>query len=155
MPLRKLGSFAIFPVVLLFVALQFARPALKDAPHEPLFEGAVVPAPVAKIFARACQDCHSNNTQWPWYAKVPPASIFIAKDVQRGRLFLNLSEWNKYSNGRKLGYLASMTEATRNQKMPPRIYSALHAHARLTDEERNLIAAWASDERKRVRAGLP
>jgi hypothetical protein len=155
MTLRRLGWYAIGSAVLLLGAMQFVRPALKDPPHEPLFEGAVLPAPVAKVFERACQDCHSNNTRWPWYAKVSPASILIVQDVQRGRSFLNLSEWNQYSRGRKLGYLSSMTEATRNRKMPPVVYRSMHADARLTEAERNLIAAWAREERQRVRAGLP
>jgi Haem-binding domain len=154
MKLPTLVWYATAAMALLFAAMQFVRPTFKDPPHEPLLEGAVVPTPVKRIFERACQDCHSNNTQWPWYAKVSPVSLLIADDVNKGRAFLNLSEWNRYSEGRKLGYLASMAEATRNRKMPPPVYSAMHVHARLTDQERDLIAAWARDERARVRSNV-
>jgi hypothetical protein len=81
---------------------------------------------------------------------VTPVSFIVAKDVNGGRRFLNLSEWQKYTRGQQLGYLASMAEATRFQKMPPRVYRTMHADARLDDRERRLIAAWANEERKRV-----
>jgi hypothetical protein len=106
---------------------------------------------VGHVFERACQDCHSNNTHWPWYAKVTPVSFLVAQDVNRGRQFLNLSEWQKYSRGQKLGYLGGMAVATRNRQMPPRMYTVMHAHARLSDAERKLISDWAREERKRVR----
>jgi hypothetical protein len=141
--------------VLAFGALQLVRPAMKDPPHEALLEGATVPREVGAIFERACQDCHSNNTHWPWYAKITPVSFFVAQDVNRGRQFLNLSEWQKYSRGRQLGYLSGMADAARNRKMPPQLYTALHADARLTASERKAIAAWAAEERTRIRSVSP
>jgi hypothetical protein len=143
----RLGICGIF----LLGAMQFVRPAMKDPPHKKLMEGAVIPANVTAVLNRACQDCHSNNTKWPWYAKVAPVSFLIADDVNRGRAFLNLSEWERYSLGQKLGYLSSMSEATRDQKMPPRVYSTLHSHARLSEGERAAIARWATEERQRLR----
>jgi hypothetical protein len=150
MTIRKTGVSLSILAALTFGAAQFVRPTMKDPPHEALLVGADVPAEVSEIFERACQDCHSNNTHWPWYAKVTPVSFIVAKDVNGGRRFLNLSEWQKYTRGQQLGYLASMAEATRFQKMPPRVYRTMHADARLDDRERRLIAAWANEERKRV-----
>jgi Haem-binding domain len=140
--------FGICGVFLL--GAQFVRPAMKDPPHKKLMEGAVIPGNVTAILNRACQDCHSNNTKWPWYAKVAPVSFLVANDVRKGREFLNLSEWEQYSRGQKVGYLSSMSEATRDRKMPPRVYSTLHADARLSDEERKVIARWAAEERQRL-----
>jgi hypothetical protein len=151
MRLPRISIYLAAITCLAFGAAQFVRPTMKDPPHEPLLQGAVVPTEVNHVFERACQDCHSNNTHWPWYAKVTPISFMVAQDVNLGRRFLNLSEWQNYTRGQKLGYLGSMAAATRNQKMPPRMYSAIHKHARLTDAERKLIATWASEERKRVR----
>jgi Haem-binding domain len=145
-------SFSLAALICMFFgAVQFIRPTMKDPPHEALLQGAAVPAEVNEILERACQDCHSNNTNWPWYAKVTPISFMVAQDVNRGRRFLNLSEWQKYSDGQKLGYLGSMADAARDRKMPPIVYSTMHPDARLADSERRLIAAWASEERKRVR----
>lgn len=147
-PKVSLPAFAI--AVLSLGAAQFVRPIMKAPPHEALLAGASVPGEVNGVFERACQDCHSNNTHWPWYAKVTPVSFLVAGDVNRGRRFLNLSEWQNYTRGQKLGYLAAMAEAASNQKMPPRMYRTMHADARLSDSERRLIAAWAIEERKRM-----
>jgi len=51
-----------------------------------------MPVAVARVFERACKDCHSNRTEWPWYAKLPPLSLAIAADVNRGKKFFNMSE---------------------------------------------------------------
>jgi len=154
MGLRWMGRYGAGLLVgcLAAASLQLVRPAMKDPPHEALLQGAVAPPQVVRVFERACQDCHSANTHWPWYAKVTPVSFLVTKDVNRGRLFLNLSGWQHYSRGQQLGYLSSMSEATRNQRMPPRMYTVMHSHARLSAEERQLIASWATEERKRLRA---
>ena len=56
-----------------------------------------VPAPVASIMRKACFDCHSDETRWPWYASVPPVSLLVAHDVSKGRSHLNFSEWRSYN----------------------------------------------------------
>jgi hypothetical protein len=144
----RIGEIAL----LILAAAQLIRPVFKDPPHQPLLEGAALTPQVTQIFERACQDCHSNNTQWPWYARVAPVSWMVTSDVERGRAFMNLNDWSRYSTGKKLGYLAAMSSATRNQQMPPRVYTTLHADARLTPAERILIANWAGQEYRRLRA---
>ncbi len=150
--MTKLGLYSMALTGVLLMAAQFVRPTMKDPPHEALLQGAVVPSNVQHVFERACQDCHSNNTQWPWYSKVTPVSFLVAKDVNRGRQFLNLSEWQKYSRGQKIGYLSSMALAARNQKMPPKVYTVMHSDARLTDAERDSISVWAHQELQRMRS---
>lgn len=126
--------------------------AVPAAPvDQPLLAGASIPSEVQHIVARACQDCHSNNTVWPWYSRIYPMSQLIAADVQQGRSFLNLSDWSTYSRGRKLGYLAAMSGAAEGGLMPPSRYSLLHADARLTPAERQELAAWAQKESSRLR----
>jgi hypothetical protein len=138
--------------LLALAAAQLIRPVFKDPPHQALLDGAQLTPEVTRVFERACQDCHSNNTQWPWYARIAPVSWMVTSDVERGRDFMNLSDWSHYSSSRKLGYLAAMADATRNRQMPPRVYSALHPNARLTAPERSLIANWAGREYRRMRA---
>lgn len=138
--------------LIVLAAAQLIRPVFKDPPHQPLLDGAQLTPEVNLVFERACQDCHSNNTQWPWYARIAPVSWMVTSDVERGRAFMNLSDWGNYSSSRKLGYLAGMANATRNRQMPPRVYSVLHPDARLTAQERSLIAGWAGQEYRRLRA---
>ena len=84
---------------------------------------------------RACFDCHSNETRWPWYAQVAPASWLVQYDVDAGRAHMNLSEWNRPQE--EAGEAA---ETVREGEMPPRIYGLLHPSARLSQTERQLLA---------------
>jgi hypothetical protein len=136
-------------------AAQLFRPTLKNPPYEPLLVGSSVTKDVNGIFERACKDCHSNNTDWPWYARTAPASWIVSHDVARGRVFMNLSRWQHYDHARKMGFLAGMAAATTNREMPPRMYTVLHEDARLSDQERVLIAGWARKEYNRIRTQQP
>ena len=86
----------------LAIACVWAAPRLGEhAKPVPIFEAGAaltIPAHVAQIFTRSCADCHSNQTRWPWYTKVPPASWIVSKDVNRGRKAMNLSEWSVQKN---------------------------------------------------------
>ena len=135
----------------LFASAQFVRPEMNEPPHRPLMTGAEVPAEVQQVFNRACQDCHSSNTSWPWYAKVVPVAWMVKQDVDEGRKFLDLTEWDKYTKGQKMGYLAGMVSATKTERMPPPRYTWLHPDAKLSPDERKLIANWARTESRRIR----
>jgi hypothetical protein len=85
---------------------------------------------------RACFDCHSNQTQWPWYSKVAPVSWLVQADVSEGRHVLNFSEWTRgYEEAPESG------ETVRNREMPPRSYLLMHPKARLSDVERQQLAS--------------
>ncbi len=149
--MRWMGLVSLAGVAaILFVGLEMMHPAAHGSAYRPVIEGAMVPVEVSEILGRACQDCHSNQTVWPWYARVPPMSTMIAKDVEEGRAFMNLSAWGKYSKGRKLGYLASIASAATAGQMPPRRYTMIHGDARLSDAERQKIANWATEEMRRL-----
>jgi hypothetical protein len=84
---------------------------------------------------RACFDCHSNQTRWPWYSNVAPMSWFVQNHVDEGRHALNFSEWNRPSSEAD-----EAAETVREREMPPRSYLLLHPEARLTDAEREQLA---------------
>ncbi len=85
---------------------------------------------------RACFDCHSNETVWPWYSHVAPSSWLVQKDVEVGRSELNFSEWDKPQD--EADHAGKMV--TRG-KMPLKKYLLLHPGARLTDTERDALAS--------------
>jgi hypothetical protein len=78
---------------------------------------------------RACYDCHSNETVWPWYSQIAPASWLVQDHVDKGRAELNFSEWNKPQEG------AESVEAVQEGEMPLRSYVAFHPKARLSHAE--------------------
>lgn len=82
-----------------------------------------------ELAARACFDCHSNETVWPWYSNVAPLSWLVQRDVDEGREHLNYSEWNRPQEGEE------SAETVREGSMPPRSYLLTHPDARLTATE--------------------
>jgi hypothetical protein len=89
-----------------------------------------------ELAVRACFDCHSNQTRWPWYAKVAPLSWTVQLDVEAGRSVINFSEWGggRYALARYAG------RRTSNGMMPPYKYLLAHPEAELTPEERRELA---------------
>ena len=87
---------------------------------------------------RACFDCHSNETIWPWYSHVAPVSWLVQNHVVEGRQQLNYSEWG---NGRGEGEEGEeMAEVIYEGEMPPSSYLITHPEARLTDAEKEVLA---------------
>jgi cytochrome c551/c552 len=87
---------------------------------------------------RACFDCHSNETVWPWYSKVAPVSWLVTRDVLGGRAHLNFSEWEVHAgheHGEDAGELVTSGE------MPPASYVVMHPQADLSPAERQQLAA--------------
>lgn len=112
---------------------------------------AQIDGPTLAILQRACQNCHSQLTEWPWYSHVAPMSWLLARDVQQARSHMNLSRWQDYSPDDRLQLLSAIGSAVRNGKMPVQRYVLLHPEARLTDTERQQIYRWTRNERNRLR----
>lgn len=108
-----------------------------------------MPEPVRQIFARACKNCHSYETEWPWYAKIAPVSWVVAADVERARKALNLSDW-AITNGRKpglaIGALTAACEGVRTERMPPKPYRLLHPESRMDAKDVAVFCQWTAAE---------
>ena len=88
-------------------------------------------SPKTRAYAkRACFDCHSHETRWPWYAYVAPVSWLIAKDVNTGRERMNFSSITEDDRAEIL------IERIEKREMPLPEYLALHPEARLSEAER-------------------
>lgn len=90
------------------------------------------------LFARACNDCHSNETYWRWYSYVAPVSWLVARDVNGGRRHLNVSEWDKPQRHAK-----DVANQIRSGGMPLWFYVPLHPTAKLNDAEKQQLIAGA------------
>ena len=116
---------------------------------KPLFTGSAVPLPVRAILQRACQDCHSQNTTWPWYAHIPLISGAIRSDVENGRAFMDFSKWNDYTEPERRTFMVAIDSSVRNHLMPPPKYIWMHREARVSSDEQQLIRAWLLSSRRR------
>ena len=101
------------------------------------------PAAIAATLKRSCFDCHSNETVWPWYSRVAPASWLVAHDVHEGREHLNFSTWASLSPAERQKLFQRMAEVVQNGAMPPGIYTPLHPDARLSLQDTTTLMEWA------------
>jgi hypothetical protein len=113
-----------------------------DRTNPPVEEDIPAPSEVKAILKRACYDCHSNETVWPWYSRVAPVSWLVAWDVQEGREELNFSTWNRYSAKQRVKKIKESWEEIEEGEMPPWFYVPLHPEARLANQERDRLRAW-------------
>jgi hypothetical protein len=134
---------ALIGVGLAAVLIQFV-PVQRSNP--PIAMEVPAPAPVRSILRRACYDCHSNETVWPWYARVAPVSWLVARDVREGRDAVNISTWNRYGATERTKKLRQAWKAVDKGDMPPWYYKTMHPEARLSAEEMAALRAWASGE---------
>lgn len=88
-----------------------------------------------EIAQRACFDCHSNETVWPWYSRVAPVSWLVARDVNEGREKLNFSEWPP----REQDEVDELIEVVQEGEMPMPVYLPLHPEANLSVEEKQAL----------------
>ncbi|MDI1318764.1 MAG: heme-binding domain-containing protein [bacterium] len=142
---RKLQLTGVILLALL-LAIQFVPPALNvsaAASPNDIKVRHPVPANVAALLQRACYDCHSNNTHYPWYAAVQPVGWWLAWHVNDGRRHLDFSEFATYSAKRTKSKLGEIADEVETHGMPLRSYTWVHPEARLTPAEIKLIAAWA------------
>ncbi len=146
--------------VLGFIAIQFVP---VDKSNPPVVSEPKWDSPQTQALAeRACYDCHSNQTKWPWYSNVAPVSWLLARHVQEGRDKLNFSEWGvnnssageargsdegehegeehesaegRHGEGREGHELEELVESVQEGEMPPAGYVRMHPEANLTEAE--------------------
>jgi hypothetical protein len=87
-----------------------------------------------ELIHRACYDCHSNQTTWPWYSNVAPVSWLTQRDVNDGRSHLNFTEWNLPQKHAK-----DVAKQVKQGDMPPWFYLPMHPNAKLTDAEKQAL----------------
>jgi hypothetical protein len=110
------------------------------------------PAEITSLLRAACYDCHSHETQWPWYGRVAPVSWWTAGHVREGRQHLNFSEWPHGQPKRMRSNWEDIADEVRAGRMPLPSYTWIHGPARLSAAQRERLAAWAGQEAARLEA---
>ena len=128
----RIGLFALVGGFLLIQVIPYGR----DHANPPVTAEPAWDSQRTLTLARAaCFDCHSNETEWPWYTNVAPMSWLIQRDVDEGREALNFSEWDRPQRTEEVA------EVIREGAMPPFTYRILHSGARLSDAEKARLIA--------------
>jgi Haem-binding domain len=156
--LKILGFFLLGA----FVIIQFFRPKKNinkgaEAVANDIAKVVTVPDNIKQILDRACNDCHSNNTRYPWYANIMPFGWIINNHVVDGKKHLNFNEFAAIKGNAKrtkeqiqAHKLEEVADEVKEGKMPISNYTKLHKTARLTDAEKQALINWATDARQQI-----
>jgi hypothetical protein len=153
----KILKWAAIVVAVLFAALQFIRPARTNPPVDEsrtISANAHLTPEVAAILNRSCNDCHSNQTRWPWYSNIAPVSWFVVGHVNEGRREMNFSDWAEYSHEDRQRYFKKMCREVERGDMPLKSYLRLHHDAQLSAEDVKTLCDWSSAESQRLAQAL-
>jgi len=137
--LKKLEWVAALAVSVVLLAVQLV---LVNRTNPPSLGTLAAPPQIDATLKRACYDCHSNETRWPWYSRVAPLSWFIVHDVTLGRKEVNFSEWGSYYPATRRRKLDWMGRALREENMPPWSYRLSHPGGCLNEADRAALQRW-------------
>ena len=151
--MNKLLKYALAALLVILVALQFFGPAAPETRAEnpeDIFVLEQVDDDVTRLLRDACYDCHSMETEYPWYAHIAPVSWRIYAHVDHGREELNFSEWGSLKKIGKVKRLKDIEEVLEEGEMPLKDYLLLHPEAKLSDTQRESLMSWADGLSRKV-----
>ncbi len=141
------------------VIIQFIKPT-RNLTGDETFGVATkypVPADVNAILKAACNDCHTNQTEYPWYANWQPSAWWLNNHVKGGKKKLNLSEFTNLPVAVQNHKFEEVIDVVKEKEMPISSYTwfGLHPEAKLSDEQRETLTAWAQTNMDRLKANYP
>tara|TARA_R110002073_G_scaffold295704_1_gene461636 strand:- start:15311 stop:15763 length:453 start_codon:yes stop_codon:yes gene_type:complete len=132
-------------LLIVFVGIQFiptSRNQSDTVPSTDFMRVNKVPENIQKKLEGSCYDCHSNNTQYPWYNKIQPVAWLLEDHIKEGKAELNFNEWDDLSNRRKNSKLKSIISQIEDGEMPLSSYTLIHGDAIFSDTEKQEIIKW-------------
>jgi hypothetical protein len=114
-----------------------------------------VPDDVKHILAKACNDCHSNNTRYPWYSKIQPVDWWLHKHIVEGKKGLNFDEYTDKRLRYQYKKMEEVEDMVKEGKMPLNSYLWIHKDAKLTADEKQKIFNWTNAVRDTLEAQYP
>ena len=141
-----------------FIVIQFIHPAKntsKGLQPNTIGNNYAIPADVKTILGKACNDCHSNNTRYPWYAKIQPVDWWMNKHVVDGKKDLNFDEFTNRAPRYQYHKMEEVIEMVKEREMPLKSYTWTHKDARLTSNEREKMTGWAQSVMDAMKVKYP
>jgi hypothetical protein len=135
-------------IISLLIIIQFIRPERNVAvayTSTDITHSVTVSPEVKNILEKSCYDCHSNHTEYPWYANVQPIAGWLAHHVDEGKDELNFSEFDTYKLKRKTHKLKEVIEQVKKGEMPMSSYLIIHKNAALSEEQKSILVKWAEE----------
>ncbi len=154
--LRPLGLFLIVTLVVMqFFQSEKNNNVSATAVASDINRIYPLPADVQEVLQKSCYDCHSNNTDYPWYDNVQPVSWWLHRHIAEGKKELNFNEFASYRIGKQFEKLEEITEQIKDDEMPLSSYTLIHTDAKLSPEKKTLVIQWAGNLRDSIRATYP
>lgn len=144
-------------IAVVLVTLQFFRPErspMTASGGEDLINIHSPPPGVRETLVKACYDCHSNQTRYPWYASIQPLAWFLDHHVEEGRMHINFSEFEALPSRRAVQVLEACGDQVAEKEMPLWSYTLAHPEARLTEAQRADLVAWVTKLAEEARQKL-
>lgn len=136
----------LWVVLGLIVIIQFIRPTKNNNPEvsaNHIYNMYATSNEVKTILDKACNDCHSNITKYPWYNNIQPVAWFVSHHVNEGKEHLNFSEFGTYNTKRQSKKLDEVIDEIKKGGMPLSSYTLIHKNAQLTIDEKATLTQWA------------
>ncbi|MGZ5218600.1 MAG: heme-binding domain-containing protein [Chitinophagaceae bacterium] len=114
-----------------------------------------VPGDVKAILTKACNDCHTNNTKYPWYTYIQPFDWWMNDHVKDGKKELNFDEYANKNPRYQYHKMEEITEMVKEGEMPLDSYTWMHKDAKLTEAEKNMLTGWADAIRDSMKLKYP
>jgi hypothetical protein len=141
------------------IIIQFIRPDRNDSEENTYHLSAnyVIPENVNVLLDGACNDCHSNKTEYPWYSNVQPVAWWLANHVNDGKRHLNFSAFTNRPLAYQNHKFEEIIEMVKEKEMPLPSYTwlGLHPDAELSEDERGAIVSWASAQMDTLKKNNP
>lgn len=145
--MKKSVRIVLIIGVIILVIIQFIQPSknqgVMDDNH--LFNQTAVPDNIRTILQKSCMDCHSNQTNYPWYDRIAPVSWMVNNHIREGKKSVNLSKWGNYSKIDKITILDNICNEITKKKMPLKSYTFIHRDTRLNEEKIDSLCAWTEN----------
>lgn len=139
------------------IMIQFIRPkqnvSAAPTPND-LFAHYQAPDSLKQMVKTACYDCHSNNTVYPWYSNIQPVAWWLSDHVNEGKEEFNFSEFATYAPKKADHKLEKLIEEVKEQEMPLKSYTLIHADAKLSKEQRLALTNWVEGVRKEIQPAI-
>lgn len=153
----KIFKKVLIVLLVVFVVAQAFRPEKNNSndTSKDISNSYVVPENVKTILAKACNDCHSNNTRYPWYAEVQPVAWWINDHVKDGKKHLNFNEFDSYRIAKQYKKLEECIEEVKEGEMPLTSFTIIHKDAKLSEDEKQALFTWCEIVRDSIKARYP
>jgi hypothetical protein len=145
-------------LLIIFVLIQFIRPEKNKSEgisRNDISTFYPVPDSIQTILKVACNDCHSNNTLYPWYAEIQPVTWWLNNHIVDGKKDLNFSEFTKYRIRKQYIKFEQIIELVKENAMPLASYTWIHKDAILSNRQKQAIINWSESIRDSIKAKYP